>query len=209
MNLKFLSAPLKRYPFTLAMVLIVMAIGVATATHLDRLNWALRERFGFAPFHLPEGKLVRLVTSAFLTAGGSTFYVSLAMLAVCVGLSEKRAGTWRTLLTFWGVHLATLAFASLVLTIPLHRFDVWPGKLLAAEHDVGPSAGYYGCLGLVCQKQPAQRRRWLFAIVGVILVGRLVWTAVAPHPDSPLGADIAHLIAYPLGILLGKHLRGR
>lgn len=191
------------------MLLIVAATGVATATHFDRLPPVLMRRFGFAPLHLPQGEFARLVSSAFLTAGGWAFYCSLGMLAVCVGLSEKRAGSWQTLLTFWGVHLATLLVAALVLAIPLHHLNVLWGKLLAAEHDVGPSAGYYGCLGLVCQKQPARRQTLLIAMIGGILIVRLVFTAVAPHPNSPLGADIAHLIAFPLGILFGRSMRGK
>lgn len=201
---------LRRFPFTLTMVIIVAAVGLATATHLDRLEPALMKRFGFAPLHLPKGELIRLVTSAFLTIGGWSFYRALAMLAVCLGLSEWRAGTWRTAVVFWGVHLATLVIVSLLLAFPLYQRDVLWRKLLAAEHDVGPSAGYFGCLGFVCQKQSATRSRWMFAIIGGLLIARLVWAALAPHPrPSPLGADIAHLIAFPLGIALGKLLRGK
>jgi membrane associated rhomboid family serine protease len=196
---------LKRLPFTIAMVLIVAAIGVATATHLDRLEPALMKRFGFAPLHLPKGEWIRLVTSAFLTTGGWSFYRSLAMLGLCLGLCEYRTGTRKTILSFWLVHLATLAIVSLLLAFPLYHFDVVWRKLLAAEHDVGPSAGYYGCLGFVCQKWPDRQRRWLYAVIGGLLVARLAWAALSPRTaHAPLGADIAHLLAFPLGIALGK-----
>ena len=200
-----IRATLKRLPFTIAMVVIVAAIGVATATHLERLEPGLMKRFGFAPLHLPKGEWMRLLSSAFLTTGGWSFYRSLAMLALCLGLSEFRVGTWRTVLAFWGVHLATLAIVSLLLAFPLYHFDVVWRKLLAAEHDVGPSAGYYGCLGLVCQKWPDRPRRWLYAVIGGVLIARLVWAALSPRAaHAPLGADIAHLIAFPLGIALGR-----
>jgi len=200
-----IRATLKRLPFTIAMVVIVAAIGVATATHLERLEPGLMKRFGFAPLHLPKGEWMRLLSSAFLTTGGWSFYRSLAMLALCLGLSEFRVGTWRTVLAFWGVHLATLAIVSLLLAFPLYQFDVVWRKLLAAEHDVGPSAGYYGCLGLVCQKWPDRPRRWLYAVIGGVLIARLVWAALSPRAaHAPLGADIAHLIAFPLGIALGR-----
>jgi hypothetical protein len=201
---------LKRFPFTITMVVVVAAIGIATATHLERLEPELLKRFGFAPFHLPKGELLRLLTSAFLTVGGRSFYRSLTMLALCLGLAEYRCGTWRTMLAFWGVHLATLALVSLLLAFPLKDFDAVWRKLLAAEHDVGPSAGYYGCLGFVCQKWPGKQRTWLYAIIGGVLVARLVWGALSPRiPHAPLGADIAHLLAFPMGIALGRFVLKR
>jgi len=198
----------RRVPFTIVMLVAIAAVGLTTATHFDRLAPSLLRRFGFAPFHLHTGDLVRLLTSAFLTLGGWSFYRSLAMIAVCVGLAEKRVGTWRTVLAFWGVHLATLLIQSLLLAIPSRHLDVLWINLLHTEHDVGPSAGYYGCLGLVCQKQSEPRRRWLLAIIGGILLARLIWTALSPHRHSPLAAEIAHLIAFPLGVALAKRLRG-
>lgn len=186
------------------MVVIVTTIAVATATHVERLEPAVLKRFGFAPLHIPGGDLARLLTSVFLTAGGISFYRSLAMLALCAGLCERLAGSLRTLLTFWGVHLATLLILSMFLAIPLHHLDVWWGTLLATEHDVGPSAGYYGCLGLVCWSQHPSRRAWLCALIGLILVARLVWTALAPTDGhASLGADVAHLIAFSIGVALG------
>jgi len=208
--MKKLRDAFRKFPFTATMTLLVVMVGLATATHLDRLEPALMKQFGFAPLHLPQGDLIRLVTSAFLTLGGWSFYRSLAMLAVCLGLAEWRAGTWRTVVVFWGVHLTTLVILSLLLAFPAYDRDALWRKLLAAEHDVGPSAGYYGCLGLVCQKLTGKRSRWLYAIVGGLLIARFVWAAFTPHPrPSPLGADIAHLIAFPLGIAAGKLLRVR
>lgn len=198
---------IRRVPFTIAMLVVIGAVGLTTATHWDQLPPSLLRRFGFAPFHLHAGDLVRLLTSAFLTLGGWSFYGALVMIALCVGLAEKRVGTWRTVLTFWGIHLMTLLIQSLLLAVSARHLDVLWIRLLQIEHDVGPSAGYYGCLGLVCQKQSEPRRRWLLAIIGGILLSRLIWTALSPHPQTPLAADIAHLIAFPLGVALAKRLR--
>ena len=198
---------LRQFPFTIAIILAVAVVGLTTASHLDTLHPTLLERFGFAPRHLPRGEIMRLATCVLLTHGGRTFYQALAMLAVCVGLAEKRVGTWKTMLAFFGVHLATLLVQSLLLAIPLHRLDLWWGKLLAIEHDVGPSAGYYGCLGVACQKASPQRRIWLLSLVGGILLARLIWSALSPHSrPSQLPADVAHLIAFPLGVALAKRI---
>lgn len=203
--MKFVTATLRRLPFTIVMAAIVAAVAVATATHLGRLEPALLRRLGFAPLHLDAGEVVRLVTSAFLTAGGAAFYRSFAMLAACLGWAEWRLGTWRTAIAFWGVHLATLLLESFALAIPFHRLNVWWGKLLATELDVGPSAGYYGCLGMaVCSLAPG-RRRWLGLAVLGILIARLIWTILSgPGRHGPLSADVAHLIAFPLGIAAGR-----
>jgi membrane associated rhomboid family serine protease len=196
-----------RFPFTIGIVLIVAVVGLTTASHVETLHPTLLERFGFAPRHLPRGELVRLATCIFLTHGGRTFYVSLAMLAVCVGLAEKRVGTWKAMLAFWGIHLATLLVQTLLLAIPLERLDLLWFRLLAIEHDVGPSAGYYGCLGVACQKQPPNRRLWLVSVVGGILIARAVWSALGPRSGpSHLPSDLAHLIAFPLGVALAKRI---
>lgn len=200
---------LRRVPFTIVMLLLVVLAGVATMTHYDGLQPSLLRRFGFAPFHLSGGDFARLLTSVFLTPGRWSFYWSLAMLAGCVGSAERRVGTWRAAAAFWGIHLATLLIQSVLLAIPLHHFDLWWGKLLATEHDVGPSAGYYGCLGLICQKQNPSRRLWLLSVIGGILLARVIWSALSPAGrQASLGPDIAHLIAFPLGVALGKRIRG-
>lgn len=205
--MSFVRTTLRRIPFTIAMVAIVAGVALATATHLDRLQPALLKRLGFAPLHLHAGDVARLVTSAFLTAGGAAFYRSLAMLAVCAGWAEWRLGTRRAAIAFWGVHLATLLVESFALAIPFHRLNVWWGKLLATELDVGPSAGYYGCLGLAIQSiTPIRRRRLGLGTLG-ILIARLIWSILnGPGRHGPLSADVAHLIAFPLGIVAGRLL---
>ena len=39
-------------PFTIVMLVLIAAVGLTTATHLDRLAPSLLRRFGFVPFHL-------------------------------------------------------------------------------------------------------------------------------------------------------------
>jgi hypothetical protein len=206
MSFKF-PAPIRRFPFTIAIVLVVAYVGLTTDSHFEPLRPNLLERFGFAPRHLPRGELLRLATSVFLTPGGPAFYLALGMLAACVGLAERRVGTWKAILAFWGIHLATLLVQSLLLAIPIHHLDLWWVKLLTVEHDVGPSAGYYGCLGVACHKQSPKHRTWLLSVIGGILIARAVWSAMSPPAGrSTLSSDLAHLIAFPLGVLLAKRM---
>jgi hypothetical protein len=80
------------------------------------------------------------------------------------------------------------------------RFVSLVKRMLALERDVGPSAGYFGCLGLVCARLPG-RWRWLSG--GAILtglVGAILFPAQAGESEAmKLLADFAHLIAFPLG----------
>lgn len=195
----------RRFPATIGLASLVAIIGIAAETHVDRLAPELMQRFGFAPLHLVRGDLLRLLTSVVLTVGGWSFYLSWLMLVGCVGGAEALVGTRRTLATFFGVHLATLLVQSLLLALPGHLLDFPWGRLLATEHDVGPSAGYYGCLGVVCARQPAGRRVRACAAVFLILLARLAWRLAVPQEVwTPLGADVAHLLAFPLGLVCAR-----
>jgi Rhomboid family len=197
-----------RFSFTLAILLVVGVIAAMTGTHWDRLHPDLLHGFGFAPLHLPEFEWFRLITSALLTDGGIALYAALAMLVLGVGWAEKMYGSWRTALVFWGVHIVTLLTVSLAIAFPLHFLDVAHGSFLVHTRDVGPSAGYYGCLGLVCTTLPRRVRAAVIAAVILVLVARLVCSwGVVLTPKSTLSADAAHLLAFPLGVFLAAAIR--
>jgi hypothetical protein len=206
MRLKF-PRFLKRFPLTILLVVIVAGIGLATETHAARLRPSLLERFGFAPRHALRGEMLRLATSVFVTHGENIFYLSLAMIVLGVGLSERRIGTAKTALVFFGVHLATLLLLSILLGIAWPRVDAWWVHLLATEYDVGPSAGYYGCLGVACHKLHGNKRTGWLSVIGGVLLARLLWSAISPYGvRGDLSADVAHLIAFPLGVSFAKRL---
>ena len=196
---------IQRFPFTIALLLVTVAVGWGTDSHWRPLRPSLLEQFGFAPRHALRGEMIRLATSVFITHGEKFFLLTLGMIAVAVGFAERRVGTAKAILSFFGIHLATLLVQSLLLGIVWPRLDVWWVHLLATENDVGPSAGYYGCLGVVCHKQPQQRRTWLLSVIGGLLLARVVWSGLSPYGDrADLSAAVAHLIAFPLGVSLGK-----
>jgi hypothetical protein len=193
---------LRLLPFTFAMLTALVGSAIWTRTHLGPLSTSSRRHVGFAPLHLPSGNWMRLFSSVFFTVGGSSFYTSAAMLAGAAGTAEIVYGTASTTLLFWGIHLATLLLLSVLFAIPLHALDFYRGTLVARAQDVGPSAGYYGCLGSVCSASPEV---WRIAVTGVILVfllARLVWSFVrTPDDGRAISADLSHIIAFPLGVL--------
>ncbi|MCA9319497.1 MAG: rhomboid family intramembrane serine protease [Planctomycetes bacterium] len=135
----------------------------------------------------------------------------LVVLAVTVGLTEARFGSLRALLAFLGIHLATL----IVLGMTVEILPGQPGseggmEAFAQLPDVGPSAGYFGCLGIIVATLTWPGRWWLAAaalgwlVVAVAIppIGR-----VRPGPDHV--ADLAHLLAFGFGLALGAAINRR
>lgn len=178
---------IRRLPFTLLTLLLLIVVAIGTNSAVERLTKGWVRRIGFAPRDLGQYEWERLFTSALVTHGRWTFLGAVLAVAVMVGSAEIRTTTRRTALTFWGVHLLTL----LALTTPLFE------KPMA--RDVGPSAGYFAALGLAVTTLP-RRSRWL-AFTGV-----MIWLTIALFrpPTNDLSAavkfsaDAAHLIAFPL-----------
>jgi hypothetical protein len=190
---------LRRYPFTLTMLALLGMTAIWTHTQAEAISAKWLDRLGFAPLDLLALNLGRLITSALVTGGGRIFWEALGMIAFAVGLSEWLTGSRRAALTFWGVHFSTLVIESLVIALPLHWAGITLGSLVALTRDVGPSAGYFGALGLVSAhlKYP-----WNLISGGIIFIGlelALLHLSGNNNPGLEFSADIAHIIAFPLG----------
>jgi hypothetical protein len=106
-------------------------------------------------------------------------------------------------MTFVGTHLATLLLMSVGIATLFAMIETHRGSLLWEVKDVGPSAGYYGCLGLAIAGLSPGLRLSVFAAIMVVLMSRLAWSPFhLPENGHVMSADIAHLIAFPLGALL-------
>lgn len=193
----------RRVPFTLVTLIAFVAVAAVSRSIAGPLDGALVERFGFAPADLVTAEFWRIVTSVFLTSGGFSFWSGLVMIAFVVGSAEVLLGTRRAALTFWGAHLLTL-LAMLAIAAPLAEGGGL-GWLLYSVRDVGPSAGYVGCLAALTVAAPRKWRLALLAVAGVALGGALAITLVSePLVPAALSADVAHLTAFVLtaGVLL-------
>jgi hypothetical protein len=181
------------------MLALLGLTAIWTGTHTAAISAKWLDRLGFAPLDLLALDLGRLFTSALVTSGGRVFWEALAMVAFAVGLSEWLTGTHRVALTFWGVHLSTLVLESLVFALPMHWIGMTLGSLVALSRDVAPSAGYFGALGLVSAHL---RYPWNLISGGVIFIGlQIVLLHFSRGNDlgMEVSADLAHLIAFPLG----------
>ena len=110
----------RRIPFTLVMVALILAVGILTGSHLAEISDQLIRRLGFAPRDLGMMRYRRIFTSALVTGGGASFWIALAMVGLTVGAAERRRGTWQATVAFWGVHLVTIVLQSVLSAAMLH-----------------------------------------------------------------------------------------
>jgi len=187
-------------PFTLLLLCGLLIAGFLTQTHRGQLSKQWIEKYGFAPHDLWTGQLERLFLSAFLTDRASSFFQAVILSLVMAGATEIFGGTWRAALTFWGIHFATLLLTSLAL-LPFHHLKIPFAESLSHARDVGPSAGYFGCLGALVFSSS-----WRWPASGILIVALTVFFFSPPHPDEnphvKIHADSAHLMAFILGCTL-------
>jgi hypothetical protein len=197
-----LAGYLSRLPFTLSLLAAMIIAGILTGTNLSQISAHWVNRLGFAPHDLVYIRWERLITSALITNGGLVFWEALLMVLFAVGLSELRFGWKPAALIFWGIHFSTLLGISLVIMI-FRKFNSDPLTLvLASGRDVGPSVGYFACLGLVIA---SLRRPWNRIGGGLVWVILLLEILLPPTTgqDAALAfiANIAHAVGFPLGYL--------
>ncbi len=126
----------------------------------------------------------------------------MVMFPLAVGFVEWSQGTLRASATFFGIHFATLVMLTLGVVVWHELHPTFLSDLLWNVQDVGPSAGYYGCLGMVIASIDTSKMRVLLSGVLLVLIARIIWSLVhSPADGRMLSADLAHLIAFPLGVL--------
>ena len=169
---------------------------------LQELTREWVNRLGFAPHDFWLLRWWRLFLSTFVTSGGITFWFALVMVAFTSGIAEWKTGTLQTALTFWGVHLVTLVLEGLIFSLPMRQLGFEQAHTLFFSRNVGPSAGFVGCLGLITTFLP---KPWRFVVFSAILVYLLIALFLPSRAEYPpaieLSDDLAHLIAYPLACI--------
>jgi len=192
------------YPFTAATCALLVFAGflTLTATGQDITQRVLQD-VGWAPRDLLALDIGRTAYSALVTNGGYVFWMALVLTVVFVGAAEHLAGSAVAALTFWGVHFATTA-TMLLVSLPLHISGVSLATLVFLTRDVGPSAGYVGCLGLSLVLTRARWHWWALGAVGLFLVTALAVSLSTPGTaPADVSANLAHVIALPYGAALG------
>lgn len=201
---------IRRVPFTLFMVVVLLVVAGWTNSYFQELTRAWMSRLGFAPRDLWFLRWWRLILSAVVTSGGLTFWFALVMVAFTSGVAEWMTGTWRALAAFWGVHLVSLVLEALIFTLPLHQLGFTQARGLFFSRDVGPSAGYMASLGYISTLLP---RPWRWVVPGAVMI-YLVAAFFLPSRAGvslaiELSDNMAHIIAFPLGWLTAGLVAGK
>ena len=199
-----------RLVFTITMIVALVMASVYVRGYLGASERAILRAVGFSAERLMQGNMFPLLSSVFFTSGGWPFYGALAMLAGSVGWAEYQFGTRVAALTFFGIHIVTLLLLAFAISLPMAWLDSHRGELLFMVRDVGPSAGYYGCLGLAVTSLSPRKRFWLVVSLGGYLLIRVVWSTMhIPAHGRMMSADVAHFMAFALGLLSSCWLQSR
>lgn len=124
------------------------------------------------------------------------------MTAFAVGTAEWMTGWKRSAATFWGIHIFSLIVLSFIISVGLHQLRRIGLQASELARDVGPSAGYFGCLGLVSARL---KHPWHW-FTGLMILLLLVINMFLPPGSGEnisvkFSADLAHLLAFPFGWL--------
>lgn len=189
-------------PFTLVMMAGLILFATFTNTYFTQITRHWINRIGFAPRDFWYMRFERMFTSALVTSGGKIFWQALLLVGLFVGMAEWITGTKRATITFWGVHLLTLILLSLIVSLTLHQLRDFGLAASEFERDVGPSAGYFACLGLVSAQL---KRPWNWVSGILLFIMFAVYLFLPPGEGEraamKFSADFAHLLAFPLGWL--------
>ena len=162
------------------------------------LTPAWQDRLGFAPSDLFTMRWDRIFSSALVTSGGTTFWLAFGLMIVLVLIAERLTGSYRASLSFWIGHLGASIGGALFIWVALQFHHSALMEEIYTLRDVGPSAGYFGCMGLITACFP---RPWKY-LVGLTAIGGLIGGMIVSAQlgkTIDVAAGFSHLIAFPLG----------
>lgn len=202
-----LRRTVRSYGFTLSLMAALSLFAWLSGSHVSQLTAAWLEQVGFAPRDLALDGVDRLFLSALVTHGGWTFWRVIGMVALMVGACEHRTGFRHTAAWFWGGHVAVLFLLAAGLRTQMLITGTTLAGALPLPRDVGPSAGAFTCLGVFVATLPPAWRHKVIALVLVALIAALALPPLsAVPPAADLLADLAHLLAFALGLGLAVRL---
>lgn len=183
-------------PFTILVIVLVVATGswiglTATASRADYVA-----RYGYSFQHIRAGHIWVLVTMLPPWADWTRHVPAIVNFLILMGACEWVLGPRRTWLIYLAGHLATM----LLVTLALLAWPAWCRSPMCGaplhQVDSGTSVGVICCLGAVCAAKGLPRLV-VFALFA-LLAGWLFYFRTL--------YAVEHLIAFPMGYLLGRLL---
>lgn len=193
---RFLLTSARRIPFTLALLLAIITVGVVTASFWHAAStqpWYPSVATGLPAFS--EGRWWGVFTSPFVF-GSPRSYLRLIPV-VFVGFAEWRFGSLKTVFIFFGGQLVgVLVGAGIVSLVSIGGWH-WAVHL-THEFASGPSAGAFACLAFALATLPSPwRLRFRFALG--------VWAAIEVLYLGQL-SNVEHAVAIALALAVSGAL---
>jgi phosphatidylglycerol lysyltransferase len=195
------AALVRRVPVTSAALLVILLVGVTTGTLWSPLvdrAWFPAVGYGVPAFE--AGRWWTLLTGAFFALTPAYYLPVVAAVALLVGACEWRLGSARAAVICAGGQLVAVLGATATVLAFRHSGWAWAGGL-SASLDVGLSGGALACGAAVAA---AVRPPWRLRLVA----GLFVYVGVSALFVGSL-ADVEHLWAVAVALLLGRRLAGR
>ena len=193
---------LRGVPFTIAVVVVMLVLGISTRTLWDPL--VDRDLMAVVAYGLPAfqaGRWYTVVTGALFALTPAQYLAVTGGFALLVGWSEWRLGTKRAALATVGAQAAGILGAAGFLALVGGTSSGWSWAARVADDlDVGFSAGALGAVAAASVTLlPPWRGRLrfvisLYAVLAFLYIG-LLW-------------DLEHLIGVGVGLVLGPFLVG-
>ena len=200
-RIESVGAALRRFPFTLTVVGIMLLLGVVTQSLWNPLQD--RALFPYVAYGLPSleaGRLWTPVTGSFFALVPAQYIPVAGGALVLFGWSEWRLGTRRVAIAAIAAQLFGVLGTSLFLVVFRGTGWAW-AQQLSETLDVGFSAGALGAVAAASATLiPPWRGRVRFVLclyvsISLLYIG-LLW-------------DVEHFLAVMLGLALGPFLLGR
>lgn len=193
------TALARRAPLTLGLLALLVACGAVTGSlwHPAAASTLLAE-VGYGLPALRMGRPWTLLTGIPFALYPWMILTIAFIIVLFVGVYELQAGTVRAAVVFLTTQVGGTYLAVAAVIQPLAA-QGWPLAVdWARRLDVGASAGAYGCAGALTAGLPypwriVTRIGLVAFLVAQLATSRQVW-------------DVEHLVAAPLGILLGEWL---
>lgn len=194
------AATARRTPFTAAVVVAMVVLGLATGSFWSPLSgrgYADQLAYGLPAF--AEGHWWTVVSGSLLAGHPALYLLTLVLFAVAVGWAELRIGTRRTAAVCVAGQLAGILLGALVVWLLAATPWEW-ADALARDLDTGFSAGMFAVLAVASATVRAPwRLRLRLVLVGYVLVGLLYLAQLA---------DLEHAIALAVALPLGRRITG-
>jgi phosphatidylglycerol lysyltransferase len=173
----------KAVPFTLTVLALFLGAGAATNSFLSGPPETLLGVASVNGTALRDGNWWSMFTSLFFATNPTAYVTAALMILLLLGLAERRLGTLRTAVFFFGGQFVAVSLFLLLTQLARYAGDGWMGLMVDSRH-IGPYAAVLaaslGASGLV-------PTLWQRRLRTGILSASLLLVLYVGHPETVIG----------------------